>query len=257
MSRVAKLMTPKPQQQTLSVRISEPLRLRLERAKQLIAARSGKPVSTSEVAKQLLESAREDRLEVVELLAHPTETLLQIRRKGEAGYPLSRAEWAVLAHFVQQGVEALSSKTPNPVSRDSLMAGAGCVPRRVRSAHGSRVPVECRVSGEFAIRVSSREHEARGAVRSAESRCGASDRARDATPPERMDDQRDDRHAPAGRPQSVGAARRRRVRRSRCAEWCPTPLLVGAVATGRSRPLRVNAPTSPTLATRITSVRGS
>ncbi len=115
-------MTPKPQQQTLSVRISDTLRLRLERAKELMAARSGKSVSTSDVAKQLLESAREDRLEVVELLGHPTETLLQIRRKGEAGYPLSRAEWAVLAHFVQQGVEALSSKTPSPVSRDSLMA---------------------------------------------------------------------------------------------------------------------------------------
>ena len=122
MSRAAKLMTPKPQQQTLSVRIGDTLRLRLERAKELMAARSGKSVSTSDVAKQLLESAREDRLEVVELLGHPTETLLQIRRKGEAGYPLSRAEWAVLAHLVQQGVEALSSKTPNPVSRDSLMA---------------------------------------------------------------------------------------------------------------------------------------
>ncbi len=81
MSRPANMMTTKPQQQTLSVRINEPLRLRLERAKQLMAARSGKPVSTSAAAKQLLESAREDRLEVVELLVQPTETLLQIRRK--------------------------------------------------------------------------------------------------------------------------------------------------------------------------------
>ena len=79
MSRAAKLMTPKPQQQTLSVRIGDTLRLRLERAKELMAARSGKSVSTSEVAKQLLESAREDRLEVVELLVHPTEALLQVR----------------------------------------------------------------------------------------------------------------------------------------------------------------------------------
>ena len=109
MTRAAKLMTPKPQQQTLSVRINDTLRLRLERAKELIAARSGKPASTSDVAKHLLESAREHRLEVVELWGHPTETLLQIRRTGEAHYPLSRAEWAVLAHFLQQGVEALSS----------------------------------------------------------------------------------------------------------------------------------------------------
>lgn len=121
MSRAAKLMTPKPQQQTLSVRISEPLRLRLERAKQLMAARTGRPVSTSEIAKQLLESAREDRLEVVNLLVDATDTLVQIRRKADAQKPLSRAEWAVLAHFVQHGVEAFSSHTPNPVSRDALL----------------------------------------------------------------------------------------------------------------------------------------
>lgn len=151
-SRAAKQMTP--QQHTLSVRINDTLRLRLERAKELMAARSGKPVSTSEVAKQLLESAREDRLEVVELLGRPTETLLQIRRKGEGHYPLSRAEWAMLAHFVQQGVEALSSKTPNPVSRDSLMAvlDAFLAVYDLRTEHASQwnavyvgnLPSECR-----------------------------------------------------------------------------------------------------------------
>jgi len=111
-------MAVKAQQQTLSVRISEGLRARLERARKL-ASKSGDNVSTSEIAKQLLESAREDRLEVVDLLAQPTEALLQIRRKGEAQHPLSQAEWTVVAHFVQQGVEAYSSKTPNAVSRES------------------------------------------------------------------------------------------------------------------------------------------
>lgn len=111
----------KPQQQTLSVRISEGLRARLERARTL-ASKTGETVSTSEIAKQLLESAREDRLEVVDLLADPTEALLQIRRKGEAQHPLSRAEWTVLAHFVQQGVEAYSTKTPHAVSRESWIA---------------------------------------------------------------------------------------------------------------------------------------
>jgi hypothetical protein len=153
-SRSATVMKPTPQQQTLSVRISDTLRRRLERAKELMAARSGEPVSTSDVAKQLLESAREDRLEVVELLGHPTDTLLQIRRKGEAGYPLSRAEWAVLAHFVHQGVEALSSKTPNPVSRDSLIAvlDAFLAVYDLRNEHASQwnavyvgnLPSECR-----------------------------------------------------------------------------------------------------------------
>jgi hypothetical protein len=63
-----------------------------------------------------------DRLEVVDLLAHPTDTLLQIRRKGDAGMVLSRAEWTTLAHFVRHGVEALSAQTPHAVSRESLVA---------------------------------------------------------------------------------------------------------------------------------------
>jgi len=121
-SPAAKLTSRKPQQHTLSVRISDTLRLRLERAKRLMVSTTGKRVSTSAIAKQLLESAREDCLEVVDLLAHPIDTLLQIRRKGDARQLLSRAEWSVLAHFVRHGIEAFSSRTPNPVSRDSLLA---------------------------------------------------------------------------------------------------------------------------------------
>ena len=121
-SPAPKLTSRKPQQHTLSVRISDTLRLRLERAKRLMVSTTGKRVSTSAIAKQLLESAREDRLEVVDLLAHPIDTLLQIRRKGDARQLLSRAEWSVLAHFVRHGIEAFSSRTPNPVSRDSLLA---------------------------------------------------------------------------------------------------------------------------------------
>jgi len=109
-----------PQQQTLSVRISEALRRRLEQARQLVSTRTGENVSTSEIAKQLLESAREDRLEVVDMLVNPTEALIQIRRKGEAQHVLTRAEWIAVAHFVQQGLEAFSGRTPNPVSRESL-----------------------------------------------------------------------------------------------------------------------------------------
>ena len=116
-------MADKPQQQTLSVRISESLRARLERARKL-ASKTGEAVSTSEIAKQLLESAREDRLEVVNLLTDPTEALLQIRRKGEAQHPLSQAEWTLLAHFVQEGVEAYSAKTPNAVSRESWVGNS-------------------------------------------------------------------------------------------------------------------------------------
>lgn len=108
------------QQQTLSLRISEAWHNRIERAKELISSKTGEEVTTSDVAKQFLESAREDRLEVVDLMAQPTETLLEIRRKGEAQHALSRAEWTVLAYFVQQGLEAFSVRTPNPVSHESV-----------------------------------------------------------------------------------------------------------------------------------------
>ena len=109
------------QGQTVSLRISDALYARLERAKQLMSSKKGDSVSTSEVAKQLLESAREDRFEVADLMAEPTEALLQIRRKGEAQHILSRAEWILLAHFVQQGLEAYIERTPNPVSNESLI----------------------------------------------------------------------------------------------------------------------------------------
>jgi hypothetical protein len=113
----------KPSQgQTLSLRISDALYARLERAKQLMSSKKGDSVSTSEVAKQLLESAREDRFEVADLMAEPTEALLQIRRKGEAQHILSRAEWILLSHFVQQGLEGYTEKTPNAVSSESLIA---------------------------------------------------------------------------------------------------------------------------------------
>jgi hypothetical protein len=118
-------LADKPQQQqTLSVRISEALRQRLERAKELVTAKTGESISTSDIAKQLLESSREDRLEVVDLMAEPTKTLLEIRRKGEAERILSKAEWTVLAHFVQQGLEAFLSDgdSPSPGFRESLTA---------------------------------------------------------------------------------------------------------------------------------------
>ena len=110
------------QQQTISLRISEALRTRLERAKEILSSKTGESVSTSEVAKQILEAARGDRFEVAELMENPSEALLQIRKKGEAQHILSRAEWILLAHFVQRGLETYSDRTPNPVSSESLIA---------------------------------------------------------------------------------------------------------------------------------------
>ena len=60
----------------------------------------------------------------MDLLAEPTKALLEIRRKGEAERILSKAEWTVLAHFVQQGLEAflIDGDSPSPGFRESLMA---------------------------------------------------------------------------------------------------------------------------------------
>jgi len=107
-----------PQSLTLSLRISEVLRKRLEDIRQFAAKRTGGNVSTSEIAKQLLEFAREDRLEVVDLWAKPTASLLTIRRKGESGQALSRAEWTLLAYYVQQGAEAYAKTA---LSRESFL----------------------------------------------------------------------------------------------------------------------------------------
>jgi hypothetical protein len=110
-----------PQQPVISVRISEALRARLESLKELLARKSGENVSTSEVAKQLLESAREDRLDVAELLSEATKSLTQMRRKMEAGQSLSLAEWIVMAYFARHGAEAYAESARGmPVSQETM-----------------------------------------------------------------------------------------------------------------------------------------
>jgi hypothetical protein len=115
-----KPMDRKPQQQTLSIRISDSLREFLERSKKVIAAGRTDFVSTSDVAKILLESAKDDgldsRLEVAELGQAPTEALVAIRRKWEAGQPRTRAEWIFMAQYIQTACEEL---TGNPLAPGS------------------------------------------------------------------------------------------------------------------------------------------
>ncbi|PYU94953.1 MAG: hypothetical protein DMG08_06205, partial [Acidobacteria bacterium] len=95
-------MDAKAQQQTLSIRISDTLREFLERAKEMIASGRGESVSTSDVAKILLESAKDDRLdfrlEAGELQRSPTQSLCSIRRKWDQRQDLSRAEWFFLSY---------------------------------------------------------------------------------------------------------------------------------------------------------------
>jgi hypothetical protein len=71
------------------------------------------------VAKLLLESARDDRLdfrlEVAELQQTPTESLVRIRRKWERRNPLARAEWIFLAKYIWVACEEISE---NPMMPD-------------------------------------------------------------------------------------------------------------------------------------------
>lgn len=62
------------------------------------------------------------RREVVDLLAVPTEALSRIRRKAGTGRTLSRAEWTVVAHVAQHGLETVATTYPNRVSADLLIA---------------------------------------------------------------------------------------------------------------------------------------
>ena len=108
------------QQRTLSVRISEALHGRLEGIREILSARSGTRITTSEVAKNILESAYEERLEFVERLKEPTVSLIDIRGQHEQGLELSKSDWTCVVFFVHQGFE--SAKHLNPyISKESLM----------------------------------------------------------------------------------------------------------------------------------------
>ncbi len=109
-----------PQQPVISIRISEALRSRLETLRKIISLKSGQNVSTSEAAKQLLESARDDRLELVNLLSEPTDTLLRIRGKADSGLSLSQAEWTMVAHYCAVGAESFVNTAQGQISYETL-----------------------------------------------------------------------------------------------------------------------------------------
>ena len=110
------------------MRISEDLRSYLERARDLISNHHGESVSTSDIAKLLLESAKDDklddRLEMAELRANPTQVLWTLRLKWEQKRDLSRAEWMFLAQYVQVGCEGLADDPdlPKPDSFAQVLA---------------------------------------------------------------------------------------------------------------------------------------
>lgn len=87
----------------------------------MLADKTGEYVSTSEIAKQLLESSRDDRLDVVAMLDQPSAAISKIRAKVVEGDRLSKAEWIVVAYFAQIGESAFSAKTPNRISVESTI----------------------------------------------------------------------------------------------------------------------------------------
>jgi hypothetical protein len=106
----------KPALPTVSVRISDAMRQRLEKARYLISKRPGEPASLSDVAKLFLESAQDDTVEASQLISRPTETLLNIRRKWERRQSLSRSEWIALGYYLQVGCEQLSEDPELPTA---------------------------------------------------------------------------------------------------------------------------------------------
>ena len=120
-------MERKPQQQTLSIRVSEALREFLERSRRVIAGGRGESVSLSDVAKILLESARDDRLdfrlEVAELQRSAKKSMWEIRRKLEQNRNFSRAEWVFLSQYIQIACEEVSEDPamPTPAAFATLL----------------------------------------------------------------------------------------------------------------------------------------
>jgi hypothetical protein len=91
----------------------------------------------------LLEQAKgnplDDRFEVVELLRNPTETLLGIRAKWEQQRGLSRAEWIVLARYLEVACEGTyeESQFPRRESFVDLLEALLALPKvRARESPG-------------------------------------------------------------------------------------------------------------------------
>ncbi len=131
----------KPQQQTLSIRISETLREYLERAKQVISNGRDDFISISDVAKILLESAKGERLdfrlEVADLQKDATESMASICTKWKRDQGLSRAEWIFLAQYVQIGCEETSENPDLPLRESyALLLEATLAVRSLRTDRG-------------------------------------------------------------------------------------------------------------------------
>ena len=112
---------PAQQQQVVSIRVSEDLRNRLEMLRQLISLKSGETITTSEAARQLLESAQGNRLELANLLTKPTENLGFARHKAHRAELLSVAEWTLIAWYCWMGAATFAETARTKISNESIV----------------------------------------------------------------------------------------------------------------------------------------
>lgn len=152
-----------PQQQVVSIRVSEELRQRLEHLRQLIALRTGNSITTSEAARQLLESARDDRLEFASLLTAPTENLRITRHKANEGIPLSHAEWALIAWYCWFGAEIYSDTARTKISNESLIG----ILKAFLAAYDLRKAKKTREDGYYLTNLPAEERDEAGNIREA------------------------------------------------------------------------------------------
>jgi hypothetical protein len=108
----------------------------------VIARDRGESVSISDVARILLESARNDlmdsRFEVADLQQDPTNALWAIRKKWEERQALSRAEWILLAYYVQVACEGVSENPAMPrASSFVVLLESLRMIRELRADHGA------------------------------------------------------------------------------------------------------------------------
>lgn len=95
-------------------------------------------------------------IDLSDLLAAPTDALREARRIVDADGVLSRAEWRLVAHFAQQGLETLAMSAPNRVSTEALLAVLDafaaaydlrrCQDTRRHPYYLGNLPAECRPS---------------------------------------------------------------------------------------------------------------
>lgn len=110
-----KLISKSPRHEVISVRLNEDRLALLERYRDVLAERLGRPVTIAEAAFLVIEDrvvGMDRAASRRELLQTPTTSLVRIRKQWASQHTLSAAEWDVLADYVQIGAEEERQEPP-------------------------------------------------------------------------------------------------------------------------------------------------